>query len=123
LDTQENKRKAESAYAAFSSGDAEAAMRAMDDSIEWTVTGDNALTGTYKGKQAVGEVWGKLASKGFRAEPQDCRFLEPDQSPPGHDRRADRPLHAEAVGRLPRARSAERCGHVGRRVQAGLCCR
>jgi hypothetical protein len=33
--------------------------------------GDNALTGTYNGKQAVGELWGKLGSKEFSVEPHD----------------------------------------------------
>ena len=46
-------------------------MRNIDDSIEWTVRGDNALTGTYNGKQAVGELWGKFMSKDFRTEPHD----------------------------------------------------
>ena len=48
MGTQENKQAAQDAYAAFSSGDAEGAMRNIDDSVEWTVRGDNALTGTYK---------------------------------------------------------------------------
>ena len=54
MGAQENKQTAEEAYRAFSNGDAEGAMKNMDDSIEWTVRGDNALTGTYNGKQAVG---------------------------------------------------------------------
>jgi uncharacterized protein len=71
MGAQENKQVAQAAYAAFSSGDAEGAMRDIDDSIEWIARGDNALTGTYHGKQAVGELWGKLASKEFRTEPHD----------------------------------------------------
>ncbi len=62
---------AQDAYAAFSKGDAEGAMRNIDDSVEWTVRGDNALTGTYKGKQAVGELWGKFMSKDLSTEPHD----------------------------------------------------
>lgn len=69
MGAQENKQTAQAAYAAFSSGDAEGAMRNIDDSIEWTVRGENALTGTYRGKQAVGELWGKLVGKGFRTAP------------------------------------------------------
>ena len=68
---QENKQSAKDAYAAFSSGDAEGAMRDIDDSIEWTVRGDNALTGTYNGKQEVGELWGKFMSKDFSNNPHD----------------------------------------------------
>jgi ketosteroid isomerase-like protein len=71
MGAQENKQAARDAYAAFSSGDAEGAMRDIDDSIEWTERGDNALTGTYNGKQAVGELWGNLMSKEFRTEPHD----------------------------------------------------
>jgi ketosteroid isomerase-like protein len=71
MGAQENKQTTQTAYAAFSSGDAEGAMRDIDDSIEWTVRGDNALTGTYKGKQAVGELWGKYTSTDFRTEPHD----------------------------------------------------
>ena len=66
-----NKQAAQEAYAAFSGGDAEGAMANIDDSVEWTVRGDNALTGTYNGKQEVGELWGKFMSKGFRTEPHD----------------------------------------------------
>lgn len=71
MGAQENKQTAQAAYAAFSSGDAEGAMRSIDDSISWTVRGKNALTGTYKGKQAVGELWGKFLGGGFRTTPHD----------------------------------------------------
>ena len=71
MGAQENKQTAQAAYAAFSSGDAEGAMREIDDSIEWTVRGDNSLSGTYKGKQAVGELWGKFLSGEFRTNPHD----------------------------------------------------
>ncbi len=33
--------------------------------------GDNALTGTHTGKQAVGELWGKFMESGFRGAPHD----------------------------------------------------
>jgi ketosteroid isomerase-like protein len=71
MGAEENKKSAEDAYGAFASGDAEGAMKDMDDSIEWTARGDNALTGTYHGKQEVGELWGKLMGKEFRTEPHD----------------------------------------------------
>jgi uncharacterized protein len=71
MGAQENKQTAKDAYTAFSSGDAEGAMSNIDDSIEWIARGDNALTGTYEGKQAVGELWGKLASKQFSVQPHD----------------------------------------------------
>ena len=71
MGAQENKQAAQDAYAAFSSGDAEGAMRNIDDSVEWTVRGDNALSGTYNGKQEVGELWGTFMAKDFRTEPHD----------------------------------------------------
>ena len=71
MGAQDNKRTAQEAYAAFASGDAEGAMRNIDDSIEWTVRGDHALTGTYAGKQAVGELWGKFLETDFRSAPHD----------------------------------------------------
>jgi uncharacterized protein len=71
MGAQENKRAAQAAYTAFSSGDAEGAMANIDDSIAWTVRGDNALTGIHRGKQAVGELWGQFLSKSFSTEPHD----------------------------------------------------
>jgi uncharacterized protein len=71
MGAQENKQAAEEAYRAFSAGDAEGAMRNIDDSVTWTAQGDNALTGTYNGKQEVGELWGQLAGKSFSTEPHD----------------------------------------------------
>lgn len=71
MGAEENKKSAEDAYEAFASGDAEGAMRNIDDSIEWKTRGDNALTGTYHGKQEVGELWGRLMGKDFRTEPHD----------------------------------------------------
>ena len=71
MSAHENKQAAQDAYAAFGKGDAEGAMRNMDDSVAWTVRGDNALTGSYDGKQAVGELWAQFGSKDFRTEPHD----------------------------------------------------
>lgn len=71
MGAQENKQSARDAYAAFGRGDAEGAMRNIDDSIEWIARGENSLAGTYKGKQAVGELWAKLVGKGFRTDPHD----------------------------------------------------
>lgn len=71
MGAQENKQASEDAYRAFGNGDAEGAMRNIDDSVEWTVRGDNALTGTYRGKEQVGELWGKFLSKNFSTKPHD----------------------------------------------------
>jgi uncharacterized protein len=71
MSAQQNKLNAQDAYAAFGNKDAKGAMRDIDESIAWTEGGDNALTGTHAGKQAVGELWGKLMSEGFRTSPHD----------------------------------------------------
>jgi uncharacterized protein len=71
MGAQENKQASEDAYRAFGSGDAEGAMQNIDDSVKWTVRGDNALTGTYRGKEQVGELWGKFLSKNFSTKPHD----------------------------------------------------
>ena len=71
MGAHENKQTAQDAYTAFNKGDAEGAMRNIDDSIKWMVRGDNALTGNYSGKKAVGELWGKFMSKKFRSDPHD----------------------------------------------------
>jgi ketosteroid isomerase-like protein len=71
MGAQENKQVAEDAYRAFNNGDAAGAMENMDDSVVWTARGDSALTGTYTGKQGVGELWGQLAGKSFSTAPHD----------------------------------------------------
>ena len=71
MSAQENKQAAEDAYAALGKGDADGAMRDIDEAIQWTVRGDNALTGTYNDKQAVGELWTKFMSKDFTSSPHD----------------------------------------------------
>jgi ketosteroid isomerase-like protein len=71
MGAQENKQTAEAAYRAFAAGDAEGAMQNIDDSVVWTARGDSALTGTYNGKQEVGELWAQLAGKSFSSAPHD----------------------------------------------------
>jgi ketosteroid isomerase-like protein len=71
MSAQENKQKAEAAYQAFSEGDAGGAMESIDDGVVWTARGDSAVTGTYEGKAAVGELWRKLSEKGLKTEPHD----------------------------------------------------
>jgi ketosteroid isomerase-like protein len=71
MSAQQNKEAAEAGYRAFAAGDAAAAMKDMDDRVEWTARGDSALTGTYNGKQEIGELWAKMAGKGLKTEPRD----------------------------------------------------
>ncbi|MGZ4269647.1 MAG: nuclear transport factor 2 family protein [Solirubrobacteraceae bacterium] len=71
MGARENKQSAQQAYAAFARGDAEAAMADIDESIAWTVRGDNALTGTHRGLRAVGDLWARLATADYRSEPHE----------------------------------------------------
>jgi ketosteroid isomerase-like protein len=67
---EQNLESAKRAYAAFSAGDAEAAMANMADDVEWITPGNSAISGTLRGKQQVGGLWAKLAEKGFTTSPQ-----------------------------------------------------
>ncbi len=67
---EENLAKTKTAYEAFSRGDAAAAMQDLADDIEWVVAGNSAISGTYRGKQEVGQFWAELAGKGFTTTPQ-----------------------------------------------------
>jgi ketosteroid isomerase-like protein len=64
-----NKQAAINGYEAFGAMDPEGAMKDISDTIEWHVGGDNAMTGIYRGKDAVGGFWMKLVEKGFSTTP------------------------------------------------------
>jgi len=70
MGAQENLAAAKRGYAAFTAGDAAAAMAEMVDDIEWVTPGNSAISGTIRGKQALGEQWGRIAQKGFTTNPQ-----------------------------------------------------
>lgn len=67
---EQNVETAKRAYAAFSAGDAEAAMARIADDVEWITPGNSAISGTLHGKQEVGSLWAQLAEKGFTTSPQ-----------------------------------------------------
>jgi uncharacterized protein len=67
---EENLETAQKAYAAFSEGNAEAAMENMADDLEWITPGNSEISGSIKGKEAVGELWGKFLEKDFETSPQ-----------------------------------------------------
>jgi ketosteroid isomerase-like protein len=71
MSAQNNRQSAEDAYRAFGEGDAAGAMQNIDDSIVWTARGDSSVSGTYRGKEEVAQLWAKLAEKGLRTEPHD----------------------------------------------------
>jgi ketosteroid isomerase-like protein len=66
-----NKQAAINGYEAFSAMDPEGAMKDISDSIEWVVTGNSSVSGTYRGKDDVGGFWMKLLEKGFTTQPQE----------------------------------------------------
>ncbi len=60
---EENKELIKKGYAAFSSGDVETVMDLFDDDIEWVQPGKSLISGTYRGKAEVMELFGELAEK------------------------------------------------------------
>jgi|BarGraNGADG00312_1021997.scaffolds.fasta_scaffold11640_2 uncharacterized protein len=76
MSAEANIESVKQAYAAFTAGDAAAAMANMSDDIEWIVSGDSAVSGTYRGQAQVGEFWAAIAEKSFTTSPQ--RFLGDD---------------------------------------------
>jgi len=70
MSAQENLATAKRGFAAFAAGDAAAAMADMVEDIEWVTPGNSAVSGSVRGKQALGEQWAKFAEKGFSTSPQ-----------------------------------------------------
>ena len=70
MGAQENLAAAKRGYAAFAAGDAAAAMAEMVDDIEWVTPGNSTISGTVRGKEALGAHWATLAGKGFSTNPQ-----------------------------------------------------
>ena len=70
MGASENIATAKRGYAAFTTGDAAAAMTDLTDDIEWVTPGNSAIGGTTHGKQELGANWAKLAEKGFTTSPQ-----------------------------------------------------
>jgi ketosteroid isomerase-like protein len=60
-------------YAAFTAGDAEGAMKDLDDNVEWIEPGNSAISGTYHGKAEVADFFLKLAEQTFTTTPN--RFI------------------------------------------------
>jgi ketosteroid isomerase-like protein len=70
MGADENIATAKNGYAAFAAGDVPGAMADIADEIEWITPGNSAISGTVRGKQALGEHWAKFAEKGFTTTPQ-----------------------------------------------------
>ena len=63
MSEKENKELIKKGYAAFSSGDVETVMDLFDDDIVWVQPGKSVISGTYRGKAEVMELFGELAEK------------------------------------------------------------
>jgi ketosteroid isomerase-like protein len=63
-------------YAAFAAGDVETVLNDYDDNVEFVVPGNSAVSGTYRGKDGVKELFGKVAEQNFKITP--TRFLADD---------------------------------------------
>ena len=63
-------------YAAFDAGDVEMILNYYDDNVEFVVPGNSAVSGTYRGKGGVKELFGKVAEQNFKITP--TRFLADD---------------------------------------------
>jgi ketosteroid isomerase-like protein len=71
MEASVNKQAAVDGYAAFGAMDAEGAMKDIADSIEWVVSGDSSVSGSYHGKDEVGGLWMQLLEKGFQTTPKE----------------------------------------------------
>jgi hypothetical protein len=105
-------------------------MANIDESIEWAVRGDNALTSTHHGHPAVRELWAKLASKDYRTEPHEFLADGDKVIRPGHHQRRRRDGRKRRRADLQRRRQGRRVrlvwqlDHVRPRVPevASGCC-
>jgi hypothetical protein len=76
MSRSQNVETAQKGYAAFAAGDLETALSDFDDSIEWWLAGNSAISGTYRGKAEFTELLAKLAEQSLTTTPS--RFLADD---------------------------------------------
>ena len=50
-------------YAAFNAGDIETALSVFGDTVEWTISGNSMIGGTYRSKGELTELMAQLAQK------------------------------------------------------------
>src|SRR5207245_818539 len=63
MGAQENVTTAKAAYAAFTEGDAQAALTLWADDAEFVVRGDSAISGTKRGHDEILTFFGQLGDK------------------------------------------------------------
>lgn len=62
-------QKVQSGYEAFGRGDVETAINLFADDATWTNPGNSSISGTFRGKDEILQMWGRLG-EGFSVEPQ-----------------------------------------------------
>lgn len=95
--THDNISLARQGYAAFARGDMTALAELLDPDVEWFVGGNNALSGTYQGRDATFAYFGRLLSMTGGTAVVDV--LELTEPVPGTVL-AMAHLHAEANGKV-----------------------
>ena len=76
MSTSQNVETCKKGYAAFAAGDVETVLSYYDDDVEWVVLGNSTVSGTYRGKAEVTELFAKVAEQSFTTTPS--RFLADD---------------------------------------------
>jgi uncharacterized protein len=66
----QNVEIAKKAYEAYGAGDVEAALADFDDNIEWSIHGNSAISGNYRGKEEFMNLLARLAAKAFTTTPE-----------------------------------------------------
>ena len=103
MSTSQNVETCKKGYAAFAAGDVETVMSLYDDDVEWVVPGNSTISGTYRGKAGVTELFAKAG-----------RAVLYDNAQPFPRRRRCRG-HPHPSHRRRRIRTPSRCGHLPRR--------
>jgi ketosteroid isomerase-like protein len=67
--SNQNIEATKKAYAAFIAGNLDAVLGLFHDSVEWTLTGESAISGTYRGKDEITALFQQLAEKSTTVEP------------------------------------------------------
>ena|ERR687892_106360 len=76
MSASQNIETSKKGYAAFGEGDLETVMDDYDDSVEFVIPGNSALSGTYSGKDGVLDLFRTVGEKNFKIEPE--RFVADD---------------------------------------------
>jgi hypothetical protein len=66
----QNVETSKKGYAAFDKGDFEAVLNDYDDSVEFVIPGNSALSETYRGKDGVTDLFQKVGEKNFKITPE-----------------------------------------------------